>query len=143
MKHLIFSDSHLTDRFEEDKFKFLYRIISQSGRVIINGDFWDGYLTSFDKFIKSPWKKLFPLLLKKKTIYIYGNHDSPDLSDQRVNLFSIKQTEKYFIVSGEILLRIEHGQNIFKIGDKKLPLFVLELRTYMYDLIRFYFFKKI
>src|SRR3990172_1424130 len=70
MKILVFSDSHLTDKFEEKKFYFLKKIIRQSDFVIINGDFWDGYLTTFNRFISSNWSKLFPLLKLNKILTI-------------------------------------------------------------------------
>jgi len=43
MKIAIFSDTHLRLPFEERKFKFLERVIKNVERIIINGDFWDGY----------------------------------------------------------------------------------------------------
>src|SRR3990170_7877882 len=95
MKILVFSDSHLTDKFEEKKFDFLKKIIRQSDLVIINGDFWDGYLTTFSRFISSDWNKLFPLLKSKKTIYIYGNHDRESYIDRNAKLFSDLQTHSY------------------------------------------------
>jgi predicted MPP superfamily phosphohydrolase len=88
MQTLIFSDTHLTKGFNRKKYEFLREIIEPVDRVIINGDFWDGYLTSFDKFVNSEWQKLFPLLKEKQTIYLYGNHDKTKWCDSRVNLFS-------------------------------------------------------
>lgn len=109
MRTLIFSDIHLTDKFNEKKFAFLKKIISQADQVIVNGDFWDGIIITFSQFIQSQWKDLFPLLKKKKTIYIYGNHDKKSLSDHRTSLFSIKQTERYILKSGTHTFIIEHG----------------------------------
>lgn len=136
MNLLIFSDSHLTHVYDERKFQFLHRIISASDRVVINGDFWDGYLTTFDKFIRSPWNRLFPLLLTKKAIHIYGNHDSPDLSDVRASLFSTQQHDQIKIKSGDILLRIEHGQEIYKLSDKSIPRFLRSPGTKLHSLVR-------
>lgn len=109
---LVFSDTHLSHKFNPKKFELLKRIVSNSDEVIINGDFWDCYLTTFDKFVTSKWKELFPLLKSKKAIYIYGNHDEKWYSDERVNLFSDKQ--RYQIVreiSGHKFL-ITHGHTI-------------------------------
>ena len=64
MKILVFSDTHLSSTFEEKKFNLLKEIISRADRVIINGDFWEGYLISFKEFLDSRWKELFPLLKK-------------------------------------------------------------------------------
>lgn len=121
MKVLIFSDTHLTDNFEEKKFNFLKKIISRSDKVIINGDFWDGYLTTFDKFISSPWKKLFPLLKSKKTVYVCGNHDRFTYADKRINLFSVKQVTVYYLKNKNYKLIIEHGHKIYRTIDEKLP----------------------
>lgn len=120
MKILVFSDSHLTDRFEEKKFNYLKKIISETDRVIINGDFWDGQLITFDKFINSDWKKLFPLLKSKKTVYLYGNHDLKSLSDNRTNLFSTAQDHQYKLkINGKTLI-IEHGNRILPLIDETL-----------------------
>lgn len=118
MKILIFSDTHLTNKFDEKKFTFLKKIISSTDRVVINGDFWDGYLTTFDKFINSKWRILFPLLLKKKTVYIYGNHDAKKLSDKRIRLFSIAQKEMYKIRVHNKTFIIEHGNRILPTFDQ-------------------------
>src|SRR5689334_5828739 len=93
MKLLIFSDSHLSARFDEAKYNYLRWIITHADKVVINGDFWDRDLTTFDQFVNSDWRKLFPLLLSKATTYIYGNHDWKGYCDERVNLFSTSQTQ--------------------------------------------------
>lgn len=121
MKILIFSDSHLTDRFEEKKFNFLKKIIGESDRVIINGDFWDGYLTTFNRFIASEWNKLFPLLKTKKTIYIYGNHDRESYIDRNASLFSDLQTYSYRLQLNGTSFLFEHGHRLFPTIDEKLP----------------------
>lgn len=119
MKTLVFSDTHLTKKFNPKKFEFLKKIIDQSDEVIINGDFWDGYLTSFDDFVKSDWQKLFPILKAKNTIYNYGNHDKTKWSDSRVNLFSVKQQKKYIRKFKDKELVIIHGGSIKKsIGER-------------------------
>lgn len=120
MKILVFSDTHLTNRFDEKKYIFLNKIISSVDQVIINGDFWDGYLTTFDKFINSKWRILFPLLLKKKTVYIYGNHDAKKLSDKRIRLFSIAQKEMYKIRVHNKTFIIEHGNRILPTFDQTM-----------------------
>lgn len=109
MKVLVFSDTHLSETFEETKYQYLERIIAAANQVIINGDFWDGAVIKFDAFLQSDWKKLFPLLKKKKAIYIYGNHDKKVWSDKRVNLFSVKQLDRYLLESGDKKFVVEHG----------------------------------
>jgi predicted phosphodiesterase len=112
MKTLIFSDSHLTNKPDPKKMAFLKKIINEADRVIINGDFWDGMSINFDQFLSSPWQELFPLLKKKQTIYIYGNHDKKGRCDERVNLFSDYQAESYSLPLGNKTLIITHGHNL-------------------------------
>ena len=121
MKILVFSDSHLTEKFEDKKFNLLKKIIQQSELVIINGDFWDGYLTTFDRFVSSQWKKLFPLLKSKKTIYLWGNHDRKIFMDKNINLFSQFQTNVYRLkIDGKNFV-FEHGNRLYPTIDEKLP----------------------
>ena len=113
MKYLIFSDTHLTPKYEPKKFTALKEAIELSDRVIINGDFWEGMSYKFDDFITSEWsKELFPLLKKKQAVYLYGNHDSEDLSDNRCELFSVKQLKQFVFKSGASTYRVEHGDLI-------------------------------
>ncbi len=111
MKTLIFSDTHLTTVFKKHKYQFLEKIISNSDRVIIAGDFWEGKLISFDEFVNSDWNKLFPLLKKKHTVYIFGNHDKKMYSDQRSTLFSDTQTEEYTFEDGNRVFLVKHGDS--------------------------------
>lgn len=143
MKTLIFSDLHLTDQFESKKYQLLKQIIEDSDQVIINGDFWDGYLTTFERFVNSPWKKLFPLFKSKETIYIYGNHDKEVLANKDIQLFSSLQTNKYSLtISGKRFL-IQHGDNIHpaldsRLGLTKVPVFIMKPIHIGYK----YFFRK-
>ena len=111
MKILVFSDTHLRQKFDPFRFQFLEKIISRADRVIINGDFWDGLFISFDDFVNSPWRKLFPLLKRKKAVYVFGNHDGPKKSDERVNLFSDLQTDKFCLPLKDKTLIITHGHH--------------------------------
>lgn len=108
-KLLIFSDTHLSHKFDQKKFNFLKNLIESADQVIINGDFWDNALTTFDKFIESKWNKLFPLLKERNAIYLYGNHDLPHQVDKRASLFSVKQADEYKIKIGNYKLNIQHG----------------------------------
>lgn len=118
MKTIIFSDTHLTAEFDLNKFNFLVKLINSADQVIINGDFWDSWFTSFDDFISSKWKKLFPLLLKKNTVYIYGNHDTQAKCDSRVKQFSVKQTAVYeMFTSNKLKIKFCHGDSLTK--DKR------------------------
>lgn len=110
-KLLIISDTHLSHKIDEKKLTFLKNLIENSDQVIINGDFWDSSLTTFDKFVNSKWNQLFPILKDRYAIYLYGNHDMQHLADERVKLFSIKQYDEYKIKIGDYILNIEHGHN--------------------------------
>lgn len=114
MKILLFSDSHLRLRFEPKKFNFLKKIISEADKVIILGDFWEGGLETFDEFINSKWKELFPLLKEKHTVYAYGNHDEKDKADERVSLFSDVQIRQFKFEEGGKTFVVEHGDRFFK-----------------------------
>ncbi len=94
-KTIAFSDIHLSQHFNEAKFIALSSVITQADQVIINGDFWDSYETTFDQFLNSPWKQLFPLLKSRHAVYLYGNHDSEASCDHRVSLFSDAQSDHY------------------------------------------------
>lgn len=109
MKTVIISDVHLNHYFDEKRFLFLKELLSSCDRVILNGDFWDGYRTTFDRFIDSEWKQLFPILREKQALYLYGNHDKKRFSDERVNLFSTSQKDSHDLVYGNVTYHIEHG----------------------------------
>lgn len=137
MRTLVFSDTHLSDRFEEGKYAFLKKLIEQYDRVIINGDFWDGHLVTFDTFINSPWKGLFPLLKSKGTIYVYGNHDRREFSDERVNLFSASQHITYELKEKGRTYVFEHGNHTLPSIDERLPLpeAVFSFSTRLYTMV--------
>jgi len=109
MKILVISDLHLTTRFDQGKCEFLEKLINRADKVIINGDFWSYYSCTFDEFVKSKWQKLFPLLRQKQAVYIFGNHDFRKWTDKRVNLFSVRQTEKYEYWYKKNKILVEHG----------------------------------
>jgi len=122
MKTLIISDTHLYDAFDERKYIFLKNLFASVDAIVLNGDFWDAYRTSFDAFISSPWNKLFPLLKAKKTIYLYGNHDQKRYSDNRTAFFSIIQKENHIIMIDGFEYQIEHGHMLQKSIDLAYPL---------------------
>lgn len=121
MKTVIISDVHLNHHFEEKKFRFLNELISSCDRVILNGDFWDGYRTTFDKFLASEWKQLFPLLIEKKALYLYGNHDQKRYSNKKVSLFSVEQKDSHDITVNKITYHIEHGHLLAHSIDIEYP----------------------
>lgn len=120
MSIVIFSDTHLYHSFEANKYNFLRKIISRADQVIINGDFWDGYVTTFDDFLTSEWKKLFPLLKAKHAIYLYGNHDKAAFADSRVNLFCDNALSSYTFTFHEKKFVVEHGNRFLPTLDEQL-----------------------
>ncbi len=127
MKTLIFSDTHLSSKFDPKLFEVLSRIINDADKVIINGDFWDFILTDWDDFVNSEWKKLFPILKSKEAFYIYGNHDKAEFMDDRVHAFCVERGYSYEIYTAGHKLMIQHG-NLIVIGlDERFP-FLVKLR---------------
>lgn len=118
-KILIFSDSHLSPRFNEAYFNKLANLIKQADQVIINGDFWEGYFYEFDEFLNSPWKQLFPLLKGKKTVYIHGNHDLAEYLDERTSVFADIVAESYEFSSGGKDFICIHGHQYIESPQKK------------------------
>jgi predicted phosphodiesterase len=121
MKYLIFSDTHLTDQFEERKYHLLASLVEQADRVVINGDLWEGYVIDFDTFVSSKWNGLFPLLKQKKAVYLYGNHDKEEYCDARVSLFSVEQGDSFTFKSGAATFVCEHGHKQYPMIDDYLP----------------------
>lgn len=117
MKILVFSDTHLYLPFDQKKFNFLKKIINSADRVIINGDFFDDYMISFEDFINSPWNQLFPILKQKKAVYIFGNHDLKKFSDKRASLFSVLQNDTYKLTVNHQQFIFTHGQQFRKTPD--------------------------
>src|SRR3989338_7398847 len=109
MNILVISDTHLSLHFEEKKFRLLESLIKKHDQVIINGDFWEGFVISYDKFILSPWRNLFPILKMKNAIYIFGNHDLQEFGNGLFDAFSVSHTNDYRVkVNGHSFI-FEHG----------------------------------
>lgn len=82
MRTVVVSDLHLTHVFEPTKYQFLYRLFSQSDRVVLNGDIWDSFHTNWSRFTHSAWRHLFPLLKAKQAVYLFGNHDASEVTPE-------------------------------------------------------------
>lgn len=126
MRTLILSDTHLTGAFNRRKCTFLRSIIAPADRVVINGDFWDSYLTIFDRFVASPWRELFPLLRARRAIYLYGNHDPQEASDERFGQFSVQQRDDYVLPLRHFHIRcgrsdVELGELVIQHGHRIVP----------------------
>lgn len=123
MNTVILSDTHLSKKVCHRKLNYLKSIIEDSDKVVIAGDFWDGFLTSFDAFIKSKWNELFPYLLEKQAVYLYGNHDRPEWCDERVSLFSVEHGMDTVIEAGGQSYHVTHGHTVFTSYEDKYPVF--------------------
>jgi UDP-2,3-diacylglucosamine pyrophosphatase LpxH len=110
MSTLVFSDTHFSKKFFPRQFEVLKKLISESDKIIINGDFWEGLAISFDDFLKSEWSKLFPLLKEKDTVYVYGNHDDKIFSDNRVYQFCNKAVDEHYMDTPKQKYLFKHGQ---------------------------------
>ena len=121
MNTIIISDTHLTRKFDQKKFNYLKQIIESCNQVIINGDFWDKYFCTFNQFINSEWQTLFPLLLEKQAIYLYGNHDKKEWCNQHVSEFSVEQKIYTSLKVGNKELYITHGDEIAPDFDGRHP----------------------
>jgi len=126
MKILVFSDTHLS-KFDDKKYQFLKKIILDSDRVIINGDFIDDWLISGEEFLKSKWKSLFPLLLAKKTIYIRGNHEKT-ITHRVASHFSIKFCDYHEEYIKDKKFLFEHGDSITKKNQALLLKIIINIR---------------
>lgn len=121
MKTVVISDTHLSGKTYPKKYHYLKSVIEDADKVILAGDFWDGFLVSFDKFIESKWQTLFPLLLERQAVYLYGNHDRPEWSDERVSLFSVEHGMSTSLAINDQTYHITHGHTIFKSTEEKYP----------------------
>ena len=140
MNIIVFSDTHLYLPFDVKKFNYLKKTINSVDQVIINGDFFDGYMINFEDFVNSRWNKLFPLLKSKKAIYIYGNHDKKIFSNKEVNRFSDIQADRY-------KLKIKNKVYIFEHGQKTRPtpdtMFKLSWKNMHYGMIVVHFVRNL
>ncbi len=142
MKYLIFSDTHLTDKFNPQKFNFLKKIISSADKVIIAGDFYDQYFIDLDEFIDSKWQGLFKLLKEKKAVYIPGNHDLLSGTDKEC-LFYDQIINEYRFNSGNENFLVQHGHRIAAGLEKFsfLPNIMRKFITRIHNLLEAYLIK--
>lgn len=109
MRLLIISDLHLSHRnFDQRRLNYICNLISKYDRVIINGDFWCAFTSTFDQFLNSKWAELFKILLKHRCVYIEGNHDLFNYADDRLKRFCVSYSSSYELVIGGIIAIILH-----------------------------------
>lgn len=136
-KILVISDLHLTTNFILKKYKYLESLFLSVDKIIINGDFWTAYYNTFDEFIKTKWSGLFPILLSKNAIYIYGNHDKKIWQDDRNKLFSVWQGDEYKLETGGTKYLITHGHSF--LGDSlSTPNFMRIWRLFKFDVVKYF-----
>ncbi len=110
---LIFSDTHLTPTFDQEKYDFLIEHINKADRVIINGDFIDCLMADPKEVLRSQWQPLFRQLLEKDAIFLYGNHDPESLlSPSQTAQFSAVQGRWWRFQSGAVECLVTHGHMI-------------------------------
>lgn len=110
METLVISDTHLFE-FDQAKFDFLNSLFSRYQKIIINGDFWDGWYFEWEDFLKSEWKGLLPTLNRRDVTYIIGNHDLMK-SQSAVGVFCTQQMDSYKMRIGDITYHFEHGHKL-------------------------------
>jgi len=132
MQTLVFSDTHFSKKFNKRQFNALVKQISYADRVVINGDFWEALDITFDDFINSEWNKLFPFLKQKQTVYVYGNHDDPYFSDDRVYQFCDRAVKEYLLETPSNKYLFRHGHQFLfpKHTDECLIKSLKQARTF-------------
>ncbi len=130
MRTLIFSDTHLTHEYLPHLDIFLQQLIEPADQVIVNGDFWDAYHTTWQRFSHSRWQKLFAVLRRKKAIVLWGNHDQPRWTKQP-DLFSAQYADRFSLSAGDYLLQIQHGHVLAPSFDTRYPLLAWYLGQYV------------
>lgn len=114
MNTLVISDTHL-GKYNKEKDQFLKNLVDKYDRIIINGDFWDSWGTTFKDFVNSEYKGLLDLLKSKETIYIYGNHDyRAEKQKELAGTFSNIQGMEYKLTVGGKKFHFEHGHRFFR-----------------------------
>lgn len=121
MKTIIFSDTHITHRYNEERGRAFKELINPFEKVIINGDFIDKYFTDYAKLMISGWKDFFNLLSEKDAIYILGNHDSEDYAFNVLRPYFQEITRVYNLKIGKWQIHIEHGDRIAPTLDVYSP----------------------
>lgn len=107
-KSLVISDTHLRRGFDRKKCEILRKLINECDKLIIVGDFYEEYATTFYDFVHSKWAELFPLMLEKETVCVLGNHD-PNLQSEAYGYFCTDVVERYEMESGGTKFTFIHG----------------------------------
>ena len=122
MNILVFSDTHFGRKLQPKRLRELLTLIEAADKVIINGDFWDGYLVQFEDFLNSGWQALFEPLKRKEAIYVVGNHDRFAEFSSGWQKFATQLTKRYDFTLGGREFCCMHGQTIFPALDFRLKI---------------------
>lgn len=121
MATFVFADTHLSEQFDPKLCSALEQRIVAADTTIILGDLWDWYRCSFDEFYNSEWSQLFPLIHKKKSYYVLGNHDRSEFMDERVKNISQWVGEAINLELDGVQIHCEHGDAIAPSKDHYFP----------------------
>ena len=120
-KVVIISDLHLGKKLNPEKFDQIKQAVESADKLIINGDLWEGFAYSLGEFLKSSWRKLFPLFKSKDATYLYGNHDRETSNDSRTSQFSSSAVRKYVFKQNGEVFNVMHGDELAPTLDMRLP----------------------
>ena len=104
------------------KFLFLKKLIKDADRIIINGDFWEGFTMTLEDLLQSEWKQLLELLTTKDTIYIVGNHDAQARNMHKHFPKMKLVNEKFVFKEGGKRYIVQHGHQYNLTFQRYLPL---------------------
>jgi predicted phosphodiesterase len=130
MRTIVFSDTHLTDDFDQVQCDYIVKLVQSVDQVILNGDFWDGYLSKYEDFSRS-WQPLLSALASANTLYIPGNHDRLEWISGKASAFAKVHDREVRLQLGETCYRIQHGHKIaHEFDDRHLTLTHFFARLY-------------
>ncbi len=113
MDTLVISDLHLTHKnFSTKRLNHLIDLIKEHDYLIINGDLWCAFTSTFDQFYNSKWNQLFELIKSKNTIYVTGNHDLSKYFDDRIYNLCGSVTENLVYKQNLHNILFVHGHQI-------------------------------
>lgn len=132
-KIIVISDLHLSNKFEKSLFDNLIKVFKSADQIIMNGDFWDDSLTTFDEFLESDWKELFPFLKEKNCVYLHGNHDPMYFCDDRVLAFCDHHGLDYEFEFNNDNFFVTHGQVFSKVT--RMAMFLKHELPFIYNIV--------
>lgn len=120
MRTLVFSDTHLTGHFDQAQCHYIAKLVKSVDQVVLNGDFWDGYLSTYADFAKA-WQPLLDALAQPNTLYLPGNHDRLEWLNKKKVQFATVVEDELELSIGSNRYRILHGDHIAPEFDDRHP----------------------